>query len=728
MINVPGILNGNPEACSKVTAALNLDKPVDSHAPLCTGADLEAYARAGIRTDHECTTTAELRERISLGMYVSIREGSLARNLLPLIENLTADLSRRCSFCTDDRHAADTVERGHINGMLAMAVKAGIRPVDALRMATLNTAECYGLQHRGVIAPGRRADLLLLDNLDDFSPLAVWTKGRLVARNGSLVIGAPKQKPGFLADTVRIAPVTAESFDFKAPSDKARMIGLLPHSLITEEKIAAVKTLRDGTVRLSDNPGCVKLAVVERHRRTGHIGTCLLDPAHGLRGGAIATSVSHDSHNIVVAGDDEEDMALAVQKIEEMQGGIVMVARGEVLDALPLPVAGLISDGTPEETAAAIRRLTKLAHGHYGISQDMTLWFLALPVIPYLKLTTKGLFDVTRFDFVPNDAALEDNRGRVGDRISSRPAAFFCLPSCISGDSSVFFVFFGFPSCTLELIRYLSKIRNMSNVFITGASSGIGAALARQYAQRGDVLGLVARNPEKLQALIDTLPGDKSRYHAIPADVTKKDEIIAAAQKFEALSGGADIVIANAGVSIGCKTEFYEDLEVMEAIYRTNVFAMAYTFHGFIEPMTKRGRGKLVGIASVSGIRGLPGSEAYGASKSAVITYNESLRVGLRKTGIKVQTISPGFVRTPLTSANPYKMPFVLTPDEFAERAVKTIDSDASYRTIPWQMGLLAKAMRIAPNCLWDKIVANRKQKPRLADKQKAEAEAAQRK
>ena len=182
----------------------------------------------------------------------------------------------------------------------------------------------------------------------------------------------------------------------------------LPHSLITEEKIVAVKTLRDGTVRLSDNPGCVKLAVVERHRRTGCLGTCLLDPAFGLRGGAIATSVSHDSHNVVVAGDDEEDMALAVQKIVEMQGGIVMVSKGKVLDALPLPVAGFMSVRTPEETAAAIRRLTKLAHGHYGISKDsdafMTLSFLALPVIPHLKLTTKGLFDVTRFEFVPNDA------------------------------------------------------------------------------------------------------------------------------------------------------------------------------------------------------------------------------------------------------------------------------------------------------------------------------------
>ena len=195
---------------------------------------------------------------------------------------------------------------------------------------------------------------------------------------------------------------------FKAPSEKARMIGLLPHSLITEEKIVAVKTLRDGTVRLSDNPGCVKLAVVERHRRTGCLGTCLLDPAYGLRGGAIATSVFHDSHNDVVAGDDEEDMALAVQKIVEMQGGIVMVSKGKVLDALPLPVAGFMSVRTPEETAAAIRRLTKLAHGHYGISKDsdafMTLSFLALPVIPHLKLTTKGLFDVTRFEFVPNDA------------------------------------------------------------------------------------------------------------------------------------------------------------------------------------------------------------------------------------------------------------------------------------------------------------------------------------
>ena len=184
MMNVPGILNGNPKACSKVAAALNLDKPVDGHAPLCTGADLEAYARAGIRTDHECTTTAELWERISLGMYGSIREGSLARNLLPLIENLTADLSRRCSFCTDDRHAADTVERGHINGMLAMAVKAGMDEFDALKAITINPAEHIGVADRvGSLEVGKDADVVVTAGC----PFEVMTETRAVFIDGNRV-------------------------------------------------------------------------------------------------------------------------------------------------------------------------------------------------------------------------------------------------------------------------------------------------------------------------------------------------------------------------------------------------------------------------------------------------------------------------------------------------------------------------------------------------------------
>lgn len=255
----------------------------------------------------------------------------------------------------------------------------------------------------------------------------------------------------------------------------------------------------------------------------------------------------------------------------------------------------------------------------------------------------------------------------------------------------------------------------MEKVFITGASSGIGAAMAREFAARGAVLGLVARNSEKLEELIKSIPDGDSRCFAYTADVTDKDEIIAAARAFDSVCGGATIVVANAGISHGVKTEFYEDLEVLEKVYRTNVFAMANTFHPFIKPMKERGCGQLVGIGSVAGIRGLPGSEAYCASKSAVITYCESLRVEMKKHGITVTTICPGFVRTPLTSKNPYKMPFILEPEEFAKTAVDAIMSRTSYQVIPWQMGILAKILRLLPNWLFDRILAKRKQKPRAA-------------
>ncbi|KAB7662806.1 SDR family oxidoreductase [Sutterella seckii] len=254
----------------------------------------------------------------------------------------------------------------------------------------------------------------------------------------------------------------------------------------------------------------------------------------------------------------------------------------------------------------------------------------------------------------------------------------------------------------------------MLNVFITGASSGIGAALARAYAARGATVGLVARSRDRLEELADSLNGGLKRHFVLPADVTNREEIFAAAREFECRSGGTTLVIANAGISHGVKTEYEEDLDMLEAVYRINVFAMAYTFHPFIEPMKARGYGQLVGMGSVAGIRGLPGSEAYCASKSAVITYCESLRIELQKYGILVSTICPGFVRTPLTAENPYKMPFIMEPDDFAREAVKAITERTTYRVIPWQMGVLAKIMRLIPNSLFDRILANRKQKPRV--------------
>jgi NAD(P)-dependent dehydrogenase (short-subunit alcohol dehydrogenase family) len=249
------------------------------------------------------------------------------------------------------------------------------------------------------------------------------------------------------------------------------------------------------------------------------------------------------------------------------------------------------------------------------------------------------------------------------------------------------------------------------NVYITGASSGIGEALAREFAARGARLGLVARRAEALTALVAALPGGPHRVYAV--DVTDTDALIAAGRAFDEASGGADIVIANAGISLGVKTEHYEDLAQFRRVFETNVFAMPATFHPFIARMKARRRGTLVGVASVAGIRGLPGSEAYCASKSAVITYCESLRVEMAKHEVRVVTISPGFIRTPLTAKNPYKMPFLMDAPDFARRAADAMLAGVRYRTIPWQMGAVTVLLKWLPRALFDRLTRRRKQKPR---------------
>ena len=251
------------------------------------------------------------------------------------------------------------------------------------------------------------------------------------------------------------------------------------------------------------------------------------------------------------------------------------------------------------------------------------------------------------------------------------------------------------------------------NVFITGASSGIGAALANEFAKRGACLGLVARRRDALDSIEAALPGT---HHTYVVDVTDKDALISAARAFDATVGSTDIVIANAGISIGVKTEFYEDLEQFAKVMDTNVLGMATTFHPFIAGMKARHRGTLVGIASVAGVRGLPGSDAYCASKAAAIVYCESLRIEMAKHGIKVVTISPGFIRTSMTKRNPYQMPFLMNVDVFAQRAADAIITGVRYRTIPWQMGWIGALLKLMPRSLFDRIMSNRKQKPRAGD------------
>ena len=408
MMNVPGLLSGDDDVLEKLERTLAAGKVIDGHAPLLSGAELDVYAALGVRTDHECTTVEELQARVSRGMYVLLREGSASRDLLKLLPGLTPENQRRCLFCTDDRQPADILRRGHIVNNVRMAVAAGVDPVSAVRMATLNAAECYGLRDRGGIAPGLRADLVLVEDLESFRVLSCWAGGELVAKEGRMLRSLPQRNPGELYRSVVLAPLPERPFSVRVPSGRARIIGLLPHSLITECLVRPVQTTADGEVELSLNPGLVKIAVLERHHATGKIGVGLMEGRYGLRGGAIATTIAHDSHNIVVAGDDEEDMLFAVRELERMEGGIVMVSGKKVLSSLSLPVGGLMSENSAEEVAGRLKKLLEIASSHYhiweGADAFMTLSFMALPVIPRLKITARGLFDTDTFSFVDVDA------------------------------------------------------------------------------------------------------------------------------------------------------------------------------------------------------------------------------------------------------------------------------------------------------------------------------------
>ncbi len=404
MMNTPGVLAGDPAVLAKIADALACGKRVDGHSPGLSGRALDAYAAAGVATDHECTTVDEMLGRIRRGMYVLLREGSAAHDLANLLPGVTPENARRCLFCTDDRHVADILKRGHIDTHLRMAVAAGLDPLTAVRMATLNAAECYGLRGKGGIAPGWAADMILVDDLRDFNVRAVWAGGRLIAENGRMLAALPHQDPGKLRDSVRLAPLPPNPFALRVPSGRARVIRLVPHSLLTENKELDVRVTPEGFFRCELNPGLLKIAVLERHHATGKIGLGLLDANYGLRGGAIATTIAHDSHNIVVAGDNDADMELAVREVARLKGGIVMTADGAVLAALPLPIGGLMSDGTGLEVAEKLREMLALAKDYYRISDEadafMTLSFLALPVIPHLKITPNGLFDVDGFERV----------------------------------------------------------------------------------------------------------------------------------------------------------------------------------------------------------------------------------------------------------------------------------------------------------------------------------------
>jgi adenine deaminase len=399
VMNFPGVVAADPGLLEKI--ALFPEGPIDGHAPLLSGKALNAYRLAGIGSDHECSLLTEAREKLALGFYLMLREGSLARNLADLLPAVTPASLRRTMMVTDDCHPGDLYTQGHLNRRLQKAVSLGLDPLAAVTMVTLNPAEYFRLRDRGALVPGFKADLVVVDDLRDFRVHQVFKDGRLLVEGGRWL-----EAPGFpdvLAPpaSMQVKPLSPEAFSPPAAGDLVKVIGLIPGQLLTE-KLVLPAPVREG--RLAADPGrdLLKLAVVERHHGTGNLGLGLVR-GFGLQKGSLASSVAHDSHNIVVVGADETDMLAAVEHLVRLQGGLAVVAKGKLLASLPLPIAGLLSPAPLKEVAQAHARLQAAYRSLGGGLADpfMALSFLALPVIPALKLTDQGLVDVDRFAIVP---------------------------------------------------------------------------------------------------------------------------------------------------------------------------------------------------------------------------------------------------------------------------------------------------------------------------------------
>jgi adenine deaminase len=398
VMNYPGVIRRDPEVLGKIMLAGM--KRIDGHAPGLTGKDLAAYIAAGIMSDHECTSLEEAREKLRQGMYVMIREGSAAKNLSDLLPLVTPQNSSRFLFVSDDRHPADILREGHIDYMVKTAIKEGLDPILALQIASHNAASCFGLRNLGAIAPGYRADIAVLDDLENSSVVKVFKDGKMVAEDGYLTAGL-ESFPAPKRESMHIGRIDLQSFSITAESSLARVIGVIPEQIITKSLRLQPK-ICDGKICSCTERDILKMAVVERHKATGNIGLGLVQ-GFGLRCGAIATSVAHDSHNIAVVGVSDEDMLSAVLEVKQMGGGLVAVAEGKILTSLPLPVAGLLSERRMRDVADGIDECASSAHDLGCKLKDpfMTLSFLCLPVIPELKLTDKGLVDVNAFQFVP---------------------------------------------------------------------------------------------------------------------------------------------------------------------------------------------------------------------------------------------------------------------------------------------------------------------------------------
>ncbi len=398
MMNFPGVIGGSDEVMAKIMAMSS--RVIDGHAPGISGKELNAYIGAGIRSDHECTRLAEASEKLRRGMYIMIREGSSEKNLQELLPLVTDKTYKRCMFVVDDRSCSDLLNEGDIDAVVRKAIRLGLDPVRAIQLATINTAEYFRLHDRGAVAPGYVANLITLGSLERFEIKKVFHYGQLVADGGALVVPMPAVMAVELTGTVKMKRLTAEALELHAMNEYFPVIQVVPGQIVTKKRVVKV-TVEKGIAQPDVFKDILKLVVVERHKSTGNVGVGLVK-GFGLKHGALASSVAHDSHNIVAVGVMDDDILAAVREIQRMEGGLAVCSQGKVLASLPLPIAGLLS---PEPLKQVVRKFNQVEKAAAGLgalppSPFALLSFMALPVIPELKLTDKGLVDVASFQIV----------------------------------------------------------------------------------------------------------------------------------------------------------------------------------------------------------------------------------------------------------------------------------------------------------------------------------------
>ena len=407
LMDYPGVINNDNGVLDKILLAKSRDRLIDGHSPGLKGRQLNAYAAASVHTDHECSTTEEMIERLSLGMYVMLRQGSACHDLRKLIPALTEENSRRCVLCSDDYQPRTIFEHGHINNSLRICVEEGVPAMTALRMATLNAAECFRLYDRGALAPGMRADIVLTEDVKVFGASRVYSAGKLCAENGTYLPKLNLTVDSSVLGSFHVKEFSEKKLALPLRSETVWVIDVKQGGVLTGKGRVKVKTDASGCFKHDPDSGIAKIAVVERHRSTGNVGVGLIR-GYGIRRGAVAISVAHDSHNIIVTGVDDADMAAGVERLIVMGGGAVLVRDCKVLEEMPLPIGGLMSDQSGEWVDEKLKALEKKAVEELGVSGAveplMTLCFMSLPVIPELKITDMGLFDVGAFKFIPPEA------------------------------------------------------------------------------------------------------------------------------------------------------------------------------------------------------------------------------------------------------------------------------------------------------------------------------------